>query len=780
MKNNFFLITVIIFIFNSFEIKAGELDVNASKILFNNNTKITILEGNVSAVDSRKNKIYSEFAEYDKFKEYFVTTGRTKIFTAQGYEIESSNIIFDNKKNIITSKDNTIVFDPDGNKIEMQMFKYFSDTGIFFSKGNIEIIDINKNNYIFSEIYIDQIKRKIVGSDVKFFLKQKGLTANNSNEPRFFANTLSLSDDVGTFDKGIFTYCKNRGEDKCPPWTLQAQKIKHNPATKTIYYDNAILKVYDFPIFYFPKFSHPDPTVKRKSGFLVPSFHTNSTLGSGLNMPYFWAISNDKDLTLSPKLYLQENPLLLAEFRQDFKNSNLIVDTGYNPGYKKKTKTKTKGARAHFFSRFNINFENENNIINELEFNLQKVSNDTYFKIHDINTSLVDDTINILDSNIDYSFQNDDYFFGANVSVFEDLNKDNRDRYEYLAPITFEKNIISGSELGFVDLKSNIRFRNYDVNKQTEFFVNDFNWKSNKWLSKLGLENNFEGLIKTSNYKASNTSEFKTQNTNSEVSGVIALITKLGLYKNDLLSKNIYSLTPKVSLRFAPGHMRDIDQGANSLKYSNLFNLTKLNEIDVIENGLSTAIGFNFKKNEIKSSKSIGKEKLSFSLGQVINDRENSDMPSNTSLDQRFSDVVGESSFSMNDSLKLKYNFSVDQNYREFNYNEVGAEFTNNRTKFNISYLEESNHVGNQEYVKSDINVELNSSNALNFSTKRNLLTNSAEFYNLSYNYINDCLKAGIAYRREFYTDRDVEPNNSLMFTISIVPFADINSPSFR
>ena len=129
----------------------------------------------------------------------------------------------------------------------------------------------------------------------------------------------------------------------------------------------------------------------------------------------------------------------------------------------------------------------------------------------------------------------------------------------------------------------------------------------------------------------------------------------------------------------------------------------------------------------------------------------------------------------MNDSLKLKYNFSVDQNYREFNYNEVGAEFTNNRTKFNISYLEESNHVGNQEYVKSDINVELNSANALNFSTKRNLLTNSAEFYNLSYNYINDCLKAGIAYRREFYTDRDVEPNNSLMFTISIVPFANIN-----
>ena len=51
-------------------------------------------------------------------------------------------------------------------------------------------------------------------------------------------------------------------------------------------------------------------------------------------------------------------------------------------------------------------------------------------------------------------------------------------------------------------------------------------------------------------------------------------------------------------------------------------------------------------------------------------------------------------------------------------------------------------------------------------------------FYNLSYSYINDCLKAGLAYRREFYTDRDIEPTNSLMFTISIIPFAKINTPT--
>ena len=42
---------------------------------------------------------------------------------------------------------------------------------------------------------------------------------------------------------------------------------------KLIYYKKAWLKIYDVPIMYFPKFFHPDPTVKRQSGFLTPIYH---------------------------------------------------------------------------------------------------------------------------------------------------------------------------------------------------------------------------------------------------------------------------------------------------------------------------------------------------------------------------------------------------------------------------------------------------------------------------------------------------------------------------
>ena len=70
----------------------------------------------------------------------------------------------------------------------------------------------------------------------------------------------------------FFTICDYRENDKCPPWTIQASKMLHDNKKKTIYYDNAVIKVYDIPILYIPKLSHPDPTVKRRSGFLTPSF----------------------------------------------------------------------------------------------------------------------------------------------------------------------------------------------------------------------------------------------------------------------------------------------------------------------------------------------------------------------------------------------------------------------------------------------------------------------------------------------------------------------------
>jgi len=776
MKNNIFYTFVLFSFFINFNLSSQELEVNSSTIKYNNVNNITVFEGSVNSTDEKGNKLFSEYAEYNKVDDLFETKGVTKIITSGGIEVLSANVFFDNKNKTILSDYKTQIKDKDGNKITVDMFNYSILTGIFFSKGNIKVLDINNNNYNFSEIYIDENKNKIIGSDVKAFFKDDSLSANGNNEPRLFANTMALSKNINTLEKGIFTYCKNRENEKCPPWTLQSKKIKHDLTNKTIYYDDVVLKIYDFPIFYSPKFSHPDPTVNRRSGLLAPSLSNSSTLGSGFSIPYFWNIAGDRDLTFTPKIYLNENPLVLAEYRQDFKKSSLIFDAGYTKGYKKKDLKKSDGGRAHFFTNFKANLLNEYDKKSNLEINLQQISNDTYLKVYDVATSLVEKSKTVLENSINFTYQNKDFFLGVTPSAYEDMNKIGRLRHEYLLPLTMEKNIMTSQKYGFVDLNTEVKMRNYDTNKQTNFLVNNFNWKSNKWIGKLGFENYFNGSVKTVNYEASNTDEYKNDKTNSELKSSLGYFAKLKLYKKDLANKKIYSLTPKFLLRYAPGHMRKVKGG--KLNYDNLFKLNKIDEIDVIESGLSSSIGFEYKKNKMDKNNNIANEVFAFSAGQVISEKENMDIPSSTSLDQKFSDVVGVTKYNVNEKVNLKYNFSIDQGYKKFNYNEVSGDLSFDDVKFNLSYLQEKNHIGNQEFAQMGLDFKLNDSAEFNVSTKRNLLTKSAEFYNLSYNYINDCLKAGVAYRREFYTDRDIEPTNTLMFTISIIPFATINSPS--
>ena len=121
---------------------------------------------------------------------------------------------------------------------------------------------------------------------------------------------------------------------------------------KTIYYDNAVIKVYDIPIFYLPRLSHPDPTVDRRSGFLPASLSDSKNLGAGVSIPYFWAVKNDKNFTVTSKFYYNENPLFMGEYHQAFENSNLILDFGYTKGYENVTSKKQAGDKSHFFGKF--------------------------------------------------------------------------------------------------------------------------------------------------------------------------------------------------------------------------------------------------------------------------------------------------------------------------------------------------------------------------------------------------------------------------------------------
>ena len=264
--------------------------------------------------------------------------------------------------------------------------------------------------------------------------------------------------------------------------------------------------------------------------------------------------------------------------------------------------------------------------------------------------------------------------------------------------------------------------------------------------------------------------DFYKDDTTSELFGSLGHLTELKLFKKDGLSSHF--LKPKLFFRYAPGQMRKEESGLR-LDPKLAFSMDRLDNINNFETGLSATVGLDY---EVKQKD----KQFDFSVAQIINQKENKKMASKTSLDEKLSDLAGQFKIDFNDRVNLKYNFLLDQNYNQFNYNEIGTTLDLNNMKLDLSYLIEDKHIGDQEYISTGVNFNKSNNTLLSFKTKRNLVTDSAEFYNLSYEYMNDCLRAGLVYRREFYNDSETEPENSLMFKITLTPFAEISSPSFN
>ena len=93
---------------------------------------------------------------------------------------------------------------------------------------------------------------------------------------------------------------------------------------KQLTYKNAVLKIYDLPVLYFPKFFHPDPSVKRQSGILQPEINSSNNLGNSVTLPYYKVISNNKDLTFSPTFFDGGTSMLTTEYRAIKKKSKIL------------------------------------------------------------------------------------------------------------------------------------------------------------------------------------------------------------------------------------------------------------------------------------------------------------------------------------------------------------------------------------------------------------------------------------------------------------------------
>ena len=709
--------------------------------------------------------IFSQEITYDQNKNVIFTEGFTEARVQNKYNFYSKNVFYNKQNAELSSKKKTQVLDDKYNLYELDKFNYSKKE--FLLKGeNVKIktnfnSNINSDEYFFESGFFDLDNRNFNASNTKISM-QKSIFGNIENDPRLFGVTSFKEGKITQVNKGMFTSCKKR--EGCPPWSIQAQKIIHDKKKKQLIYDNAFLKVYDFPIVYFPKFFHPDPTVKRQSGLLKPILNESETLGSSLQLPYFKILSTDRDITFRPNIFNNNIFMLQNEYREKTENSTLIADFAFTNGYKSSLSNKKKSI-SHLFAKYKSNLNLNNFISSKLNINLEKVTNDTYLKVFDGNLSemAVRPDKNNLISSIDLSLEHDDFNFSTGLTSYETLSGKNSDRYQYVLPyFNFSKNLFENQDLFNISFNSSGSNNLKNTNNLRSRIVNDINIESNDYIFDSGLKNKFGTYLKNLNTTGKNDDLYKSS-PQVELMGIFEMSSSLPLIKYGEMFNDY--IEPKISFRFNPSDMKDYSNSSRKINTSNIFEINRLGLTDTFEEGKSLTIGFEYKKERIENINNY----FGFKVGSVFRHDDEVRIPSSSSIKQS-GDLIGSIQSNLNKNLNFSYDFAIDNNYKTLEYNSFNADFNFNKFSTGIKFIEENGKIGDANSIENTLRYNFDENNYLSFNTRRNRKISFTEYYNLIYEYKNDCLTAGIKYNKTYYQDRDLLPTENFMISITLFP----------
>ena len=550
---------------------------------------------------------------------------------------------------------------------------------------------------------------------------------------------------------------------------------------------------------YSPYISHPDPSVKRRSGFLPPVIKTIENLGRTIKTPYFFEISKDKDLTITPIYYFDENHIYNSSYRQAFKHGFLNIETSYTKGYKRvEQQGRTEGSRNYFFADYtgqkkNIIFK-ENNI----NLKIQRVSQENYLKVNKLNTKLFKEDIRTLENIFRIQSYDENKRLDLKTGIYENLDIDDSSKYTYFFPDGIFS--VNSKKNKFY----NLNFNSYFQGKKFEKTQKQFKVKNN-----LSLSGQQYVLKNTGIGSSLKFSLFNKNIYNNDVVGLeddlninnnltIASDNKLPLVK---ITKNSYqSITPRVFLKYTTGKMQNARRQDKILDYSDVFAINRTNDTDAIETGSSAGYGIEYMASKNKTNSIDKLYSSKFSFGQVIRSSREDALPIKSSLNNKTSDFVGNFNLSVfgkknkkykenNDSkltflnnfnqnmLSVNYKYNLNNDFSETFRNNVNLKSIYNGFSVNLVFDEKTKHIGNEKYGTLELGKLFSKNYYFKLQNKRNLITNSTEYNRFSFNYENDCIISSLTYSRDFYSDKDLKNTKTLIFGITIKPFADSLGP---
>ncbi len=646
--------------------------------------------------------------------------------------IVADKIITIKEENTINASGNVVVTDGDGLKLSSKTAEYYKDTKKLIASDNVIVMDENGNTFFLEKIEAEDGLQTIRGDSVKVRL---------DDGSRLVGKDLAKEDKIIVLNDAEYTPC-TEGDyliENCPGWKLKSKRIYQDDSKKTVYYDHARLHLFNIPILYLPYFSHPDPSVKKRTGFLMPTIQTDNNLGEQLSVPYFINFSGNRDLTFTPNIQSKANNFYFVNYRHLNKFGRFNLDTSIDDN------DDGKGTRNHIF----FDAEIFNNLGN-LDFTLKTSNNDTYLRKNKINQ------LTVHESGVNFSKDTNDSYLNLKSSSYKHLTIQDDNQWEYIYP-KVEYNLKNFSLLNLNEkfsLNNDFSYTKKLDRSYTTLASSDLTWSNTNINKNYGILLNNKANFRV--VSILNDNKVKKDNENTRLYPQFSSRITYPLFKT---TENFnQTITPILMPVLAP-YNNYTDHIA--VTNSNLFSSNRATSLMESESGPRINYGFDWfleHKDNFDLKMTVGQSRR-FNKNNGDNAEETSDIYLSSNL------IIDNNKYFNNSII-------IDKDNKDLKTNNANLLLALNKFSLGIDYdYNSGKYFTASEQIRLGSKFEIAKNFEFNLNAAKNIDKNKNIGYQYGLLYENDCLGIDLNYYRDLTKDRDVEESYGYSFTIVLKPF---------
>ncbi|OYW14129.1 MAG: hypothetical protein B7X02_00735 [Rhodospirillales bacterium 12-54-5] len=667
--------------------------------------------------------------------------------------IEADSMGYDKDAQIVVAVGNVVVVQGDY-VLRADKLTYFQRMDRVEAQGNVSVLQPSGDVYFADKAQLNEgIKTGVIQAFQARLSDNSVLAANDARKE---------SAAVTVLNKAVYSPCKIC-EGVAPFWQLKSGDMRIDEAKEKITYHDTQLEMFGVPAFYSPYLSGPTPNAEAQSGILTPTYSSGGNLGTNVKIPYYWRIADNKDVTLTPWFFSNDNPLLEADYRQLTDHGHYSIQLSGTDAQKFDS---TGAAVAGTQFRGAVSAQGEESVADysRVGFDINRSSDQTYLQRYGIGGG---------ENGVLFSRVYAESAVQRNYASIEGLGiqglrtTDNRKTTPQVAPTLdgyYETTPLENGMRFHVAGNAQSLMRETGANQRR---LSVTTGASYPYVTDNGQVINASTSLRQDLYDVDHVTLAGGSNFNGTEERTIpqgALQWRYPFVR--ALGSGAMTIEP-IILGVAqpnsgnPPQIENEDSRALELSDTNLFDIDRVPGYDVVDSGGRLAYGL---RSEYMLS---GGEAIDALLGQNYSFDNNTPFPNSTKAGTNASDIIGRFGFTVRPII-IAYRFAVGENDGSLNRSSLSGEFTKPWLDWVLAYnsVKNNSYIPNSEEIYSKATVPLTDVWKVYASGTRDLELDRMTYLGGGIIFHNECFDFTLDGLRDYTQDRDVGPSTSVTFRV--------------